>query len=305
MRKLMNGLLMGCLVILLLTGCFKVKMVVKVNSDGSGTMESTMGMAKETLDMMAAMGGAEGAEQPDLTAQMTEQARAGAAQMGEGVKFVELKQSTEGEMTYFTSIYSFENINKVKTSMSGANKMGAGGGNEETFSFKFRKLDDGTSELVVANPFAKKMAEGMDKAAGEEGGLVEECACKEEGACEEEGVCEKGGAEEGAEGDGGMDEAANEMAMQMFKDMAVSFELVCGNEIVSSNATKAVANRVTLMEMDFGKLMENKEKFEAFGKQFGGMQSDQAKMMQTMKTIFGQIDGFTIELEENLKVVFK
>ena len=83
-----RSLLAAILPALLLTGCIQSVAVLRVNADGSGTLENQTVMGAAALAQVRQLSGALGRDGKPVDLFSEEQARAAAAQMGEGVTLV-------------------------------------------------------------------------------------------------------------------------------------------------------------------------------------------------------------------------
>ena len=138
-----------------LTGCLQQEKLIKLKTDGSGTVEETLVMSKATIAQMKQMTEGFGA-----LAQGKKEARRRSrswtkrncarppSSMGEGVTFVSAKPMNTPTGEGFTAIYAFTDINKLKIDQNpGENMPGAGGrsqklGNKpkkEPVKFEFTK----------------------------------------------------------------------------------------------------------------------------------------------------------------------
>jgi hypothetical protein len=115
-----------------LVGCLQSTTVVKVNADGSGTLENQTVMTSAALVQMRQLTGAlRGADAQALDPFSEDQARAIAAQMGDGVTLLSTApiKTTAAEGRY--TVYAFRDITKLRVSQAPAPPGGAsirGGG---------------------------------------------------------------------------------------------------------------------------------------------------------------------------------
>ncbi len=267
----------GILLLFLLTGCFDVATVVRVRSDGSGVVEERMLMSGELVNMtkqMQAMGGEQG-EQPSLYKR--EELEQRAASMGPGVSLVSVEPLVDGQREGYKAVYAFADINKVTINQNPSDKAPSGPGMDEdaekknepvTFSFKRGR----TPELTIH-------FSGVKPGQGDK-------QSKADGA-------QKTGAPE--------DEAAAQMAMammkEMFKELRITLAVEVEGQIVETNATFQEGSRVTLMELDFGKLLADTEKFEAFAK-------SNPETLADAKTIMQDLEGVKAELNSEVHIRF-
>lgn len=284
MRLNLLALALACAV--LLPACIKDETVIKLKPDGSGTIEKTTTMSKEMFkqleDMMKGMGGEEGGKDgaPKAKEPFSEaEAKEDAAKMGEGVTFVSWEKVETETGIGQKAVYAFTDISKVTLNQDPKNPQGdAGGGGEEKkkepIRFKFESGD--TSKLTVIFPPQPAKAEGEDGAEPEGEGE----ATPPEGEEKEP------------------DPQEIEQAKMFFKDMKISIVVEAGTEVVKTNCEYVEGARVTLLEMDFGALMDNMDKFKE-------MTKAKPKTMEETKELLKGVKGFKITPEPEITIEFK
>src|SRR6266498_593522 len=109
------------LALLILPGCFQVDTVIKVNRDGSGTIEETMLVSKKLLaqmnEMMQGFAGQEGnkgnnkAQPPDIYDPAKLKAKA--VEMGSGVTYTSGEKVSTDKFMGYRAVYTFTDINKL------------------------------------------------------------------------------------------------------------------------------------------------------------------------------------------------
>ncbi|MFD0893164.1 hypothetical protein KBB96_17225 [Luteolibacter ambystomatis] len=231
---------------LTLTSCFQSETVIHLKKDGSGTIVEETSFGEQMKTMMAQMSalGGEGADKgKDPMAEMfsEEKGKKKAAALGEGVTFDKVEKVKLGDRDGYRVTYKFADINKVKFDPGDATESmkppGADGEEEED---KAKKSDpitftyaSGNLTIHMPKPDPKAKKEGDDS--------------KEE---EED------------------PQAAQQEAMmkQMFADMKISVRLTADDGIAKTDATYNSGGTITLMEMDFGKLMKDPTAFKKLQK---------------------------------------
>ena len=96
-----------------LSGCFQSLVLLKVNKDGSGTLEETMLLTDAFSQMIATLSGqeADGGQSRDVDeARLREKAQA----MGEGVRLVSAEPVKDDKGTGYRAVYSFPDVNKIR-----------------------------------------------------------------------------------------------------------------------------------------------------------------------------------------------
>lgn len=271
--------LLAIVTALSLGGCFQIDKNVQVKPDGSGTVTETITMGTAMLAQMKAMasgfgdaaGGAGGkAKGFDLLdeAKLKEEAK----KMGEGVSFVSAKKITAADREGYTAVYAFTDINKLKLSTNPPDIGGGGNlkvtdkGDSEPVTFALVKGK--TAELTVNTP-AMKTAPAKSK---------------EEAAAD---------ATQDA-----MNEAMLPMMQQMFKDMRMTMSVEVVGKITATNATNKEASKVTMLDVDFNKILADPAKMKAMTK-IKDPNSAEAKAF--LKTI----PGMKVETANPVKISFQ
>jgi hypothetical protein len=95
-----------------------------------------------------------------------------------------------------------------------------------------------------------------------------------------------------------IDESGLMMAKQMMGDMRISLKLEFPGGIAETNAEHTEANKVTIMDVDFGKLIAQEDKFQEFMKGQPGSPAAAKEMLRG-------VDGVVIETAEKLTVKLK
>lgn len=243
---------------LLTTSCLQQHTTLSLNKDGSGTVTETTIFGAQMLAMM----GAAGPEAGDPVEQMLAQAKAKSAQtaakMGEGVSVKEIKPLNEGGKKGMVVVYEFKDINQLKYAMG----QGMGDGPGEAEEAK-EPLDisykDGV--LTINNKY-EKPEDGANAA------------------------------------DEAMSDEQLAMAQGMMADMRMSLSLEFPGGIAETNAEHQEGNKVTIMDIDFGKLMTQQDKFKEFMK---GQPETPAQAKEMLKGV----EGVKIETAEKLTVKLK
>lgn len=276
MKKLCIGFFL-VLVTALLTGCFQVERTVRLNPDGSGTVEEITLLGKSLTGMFDAMdAGGEGASpdkapaKKDLFSQQEKSAREKVGQMGEGVTVVSVVPVTREDFEGYKAIYAFKDINKLSLpSDATPADQGAGSGKSITYQL----TGDKTKTLVIKHPPANKAPATQDQPE------TQPAAAETQQADQQ---------------------ASLELFKQMFQGMKISERIVIvGGTVVESNALFRSGPEITVFDVDFGKLLSTKP--EELAKLQAVPQNDKEKLLQAM----GTIKGFKVDMNEELRVVFK
>jgi len=266
-----------------LSGCIQSNTLIRVNPDGSGVVEETVLLSAMLVESMKNFSKkmAEGdskvknndrQEEGDFIQKQIQEAKAKIAAMGPGIKFVSAAPVKTETMSGYKTIYSFDDINKLSINQNPSDKTGKpedqgdkSKKKKEMLVFSFSKGP--VSTLTVRMP-------GKDDSLNKEKPKTEQNKTPEEEA------------------------AAAEMMKMFFKDMAVRIDLEITGAIVKTNATYREKSRITLVDMEFGKIFENKEVFQKLNKA-------QPKTIEEMKGIVKDIKGLKIELNNPVVVEYR
>ena len=264
------------------TACLTFTTKIKIRPDGSGQIEQTMLMNTKALTQMAAEMGGEVPEggPPEPTEeekkQQIEELKSQASQLGEGVTFVNAEFISNEDSQGFVSVYEFDDINKLqKVSQLPTGQMGApppGEDAEETgVAFTFEKKG-GKSILTAMMPPDKEeeAAEAAEAPPAEAGEMAEEMA-----------------------------DQMMEQMKSMFDGLKLGVYIEVEGSIVKTNGPHTEGNVVTVMEMDFGKLMENEEALKKMAEQGPG-----GSILDAQEMLNG-VEGIKIPTDEKVFVEFK
>jgi hypothetical protein len=269
---------------LLIAGCIRTDTVIRVNPDGSGVVEETVLFSDllveslQNLSKAAAYKDKDGdkdkakADGRDYIQKMMKDAGSKINGLGPDVKFVSAIPVKIDEMRGFRVIYSFRDINALKINQNpGSRTEKAGKDNDKSGKKKelirFTFVKGPVSTLTVHMPEA-----GKDKKAGNQ--------------------------DAGQKAKGKTDAKTAETLRAVFKDMAVKVDIEIAGTILRTNATYRDKSRLTLVDMQFGKIFENKEVFEK-------LNAVQPKTIEEMKGLVKGMEGLKIELNNPVVVEFR
>ena len=88
------------------------------------------------------------------------------------------------------------------------------------------------------------------------------------------------------------------MKKQMFKGLKFSVSLIVDGTLVKTNTPHVKGNTLTVIAVDFDKLLENPEKFAELAKK-------QPKTVEDMKKVLKDVPGITFNPEPTTTVEFK
>ncbi len=253
----------------LLTGCFKVETTVKINKDGSGKIFQTVMMSKTFVEMISqfagSFGDSSGTEEFSLFDE--EEFIESAKEFGSGVQYVGGEHVSEDGWEGFRAEYAFDDLNKIRLEPEPDNKVSIGMeeqdvDEEDTEYYFFTFIKGDIPEVIIDRP---EIEPDFD--------------------------------DEETEVEGSNDEL-NEEFLKMMEGMSVDITLEFEGEIVETNATHVEGSRVTLLSVDFGEIVKNKETLEILKK-------SQPDDIEDLEAFLEKIPGMKIELNKPVSVKFK
>jgi hypothetical protein len=258
---------------LALMGCFESIVLLRVNKDGSGTIEETVVLSDAFMELMKSFAGDQGGEEaeeeenPIDVAQLTEKA----THMGEGVRFESAVPVKTESGSGYKATYSFTDINKVRINQNpgeNVNPVPTGGEQqgpaEEWLRFNFN--GGRTASLEILYPRDVEME-------------------KEE---------------ESSQGEADLDSNPEMMDMmrQLYQDMHLRIAVEVDGRITETNASYVDGSTVTLMDVDFGKILEDEEKFKE-------LLRANPDTIEEMKELVKDNPGIKVEIEDSIRINFR
>jgi hypothetical protein len=284
--KTLRSLVFAVVAVLAFGGCLQQEKIIKLKADGSGTIEERMVMGKQMVDQMKMMsgglaglglGGAPAAAEPTTPAAPAFQVldekklKAAAAKMGDGVTFVSATPLTTPAGEGYVATYAFTDISKVKISGDAGEMMpgGAAGMNMATKGAKAEPITFGFTKGAPATLTVNLPQQAPADLPKERPAMP-----------------------------AGSEDMMMTMMQQMFKDMKIALSIEVAGQIAQTNAEHRDGARVTLMEMDFNKVLANPEKFKALTKA-------QPKSIDEMKALVKGVEGIKAEGQPQVTVKFQ
>jgi hypothetical protein len=273
------------MVLLFLAGCFQVTTVVRVNPDGSGTVEETMLLSKKFLasmdEMMQAFAGEGGAKPEPLQLFEPDKLKAQAAAMGEGVSYSSGKKVETADFSGYTANYAFTDITRLRLSRQGgeAAAPAAAGGKNEAMPLFFRFSKGSPATLTIEHPPEKPQEKSQEKVASAATPVPE---------AETKAPAESRGAQ--------ADEEARKLTEQ-FLGLKYLLAIEVNGTIVSTNATHRDGNRLTIFELDLAKFGTALPRLEKLSRLQGGSLAEAKELLK-------DFPGMKVDLNDRLTVVF-
>ena len=252
------------------SGCLSSATLIRLKPDGSGTIEQTLLANLQALKGLAQLFGKGDLSVRDAPSadQMFNEAelRAAAEKLGRGVRFVSRTSIKEGSMEGVKAVYAFDDVNALAVNQN-PSMPGVGGNAREDMTFRLAKLASGNSLVTVTLP------EGKDAIDAEDVDRSEQATKR--------------------------DVPPEMMAamQQMFEGMKVVIDVEVDGRIVNTNSSYVSGPRVTLLELDLGALIQQREALERVQKKMRpGMTVNELKdLMQGIRGVKVNDSPLTIE----------
>ena len=261
--RILKLLLITIISVALFAGCLKVNTKLKVNKDGSGTIEEKVLMSDAVVSMMKEFMSSfqDSSSTPEEFKLFKEDELTDKAMgYGEGVEYAHGEEIKVDGWEGYKAVYSFEDINQIQITTDPNDKIESGElGEREYFLFEFTRGSN--SELVINRPDISPS--DMEIETEEESGNNQ------------------------------LDDKFIKMLDGMMMKVSVEFE----GKIIETNAEYADKNNITLLDIDFGKILKNKKGLEM-------LKNNPPKNLDDMKIIIENIPGMKIDLQKPITVKF-
>ena len=257
--------------VLVLSGCLQSRTVITVNADGSGTVEETFLMQKDVVQMLAGMG--EGGSFSLLDRDELEQ---GASDYGSGVNLQSAEETSTEWGSGYRAVYAFADINQLRVNQNPSDDVpsqGADMGGEtpsavENIQFAMSGSNPSTLEIIMPEPEEGEM-EPADSSS-----MPEDMEAPELSEQDMQGLA------------------------SLYTDMRISVDVVVNGRVVDSDATHLDGNTVTLIDMDFNRVLEEPDVMQRLAAQEPGSLSG-------IEALVDDIPGIKAELKPRVRVRFR
>lgn len=252
-------------------GCISSSTIVTIRPDGSGTIEQTVSMRAETAKQLQAMmaglrGGGVAASDELFTAA---DAMAAARELGEGVTFVSSERVPDAGRVGRRARYAFGDIRTIHISQRPASPGPAAGAGprrqaSDDVRFDFERQPSGTARLSIRFPQAE--------AGSAEASTPDTAPPRAPTAEELDGL------------------------KKMLDGLRIDIALDVAGTIVDTNSPYVSGSRVTLVEVDFARVIEHPDRLARLR---------EPKNLDEAKALLRDLPGVKISLDRELWVVFR
>jgi hypothetical protein len=268
------------IVLFSLHGCIEFKTLITVNRDGSGTIEETFLLSKEVTKMIAEFASSfqtdSAEEKKDFDLFDEEKLKLDANKYGEGTMYISGEKIINEEREGFKAVYSFSDINKLTVNQNPNDQIPLEmtedeAETEDNLTFTFIKGNP--SEIIINMPPFEDTEDSVD-------------------VSDQNEVQENATGETEAESD-----SISEEFINMLKDLNMSLKIHIEGSITETDAMYIDGSDVTLFDISFKNLLDNKEKFTML------KDLNPSNLKQAME-IIKNIEGIKVEMNKQVKIKF-
>ena len=255
-----------------LIGCLQVDTKVNLKKDGSGTIEETVLIKKEILNMLKEFAAAFDSTKSEEEFKMFNEAelKNKATNYGTGVSYKSGEKISKDGLEGYKVVYSFEDVNKIKLNPSPDTKLPVGETEEETPEkeiVKFNFTKGSPAKLTIIFP-EEKFDEEMEN----ENDQMDEQA------------------------DTTDSEQLNKL-VEMFDGMKIKFALKVDGDVKETDASYVDGNQFILLDIDFAEIINNKDILEK-------MEKSKQMTREDFKEMTNNIPGIKVETKEHVTIKF-
>ncbi len=244
------------------TGCLTFETLITVRDDGSGTIEMVFALSGPMLDMITSLAGNESlCDEENLQEE--------ASKMGEGVRLSSAEPIDEDGRKGCRAFYDFDDINQLTINQNPGDQMPSGmtpdepTSTEDVVTFSFTPGSPATLVINLPQDF-------QDNNPDEDPTAVDSTQVEEQLA----------------------------MMSEMLEGARIHMALAVEGAITETNASYRNGNRITLIEIDFDRLLEDDEQLER-------LSDANPQTTAEVKALLEGIDGIKIETGEEILVRFE
>jgi len=259
--------------LLTMGSCIESTTLVRVQKDGSGEVEDTLLMRTEVIQMLMSVGQEMGEESGDFELVSREELEQRAREMGAGVTLSSVENIVTETHTGYRALYTFQDINTLQVNenpdenVPDSGSPGEEAPNREIITFQFDKAKGKDPASLVINLPQEETKTESEEAHPEE--LPEE-----------------------------QSEDMLNMFREIFKDMKIDVALEVDGKITETNAEHQDGSRIVLMELDFGKIIQNEEAFRELA-------LSNTNSLEETKELIKDVPGIRVEMQDRIEVQFK
>jgi hypothetical protein len=273
--KTVKTIIAAVLFTFMLPGCIEINTLIKVSKDGSGILEETVMLSREIIEMISELEKAfledtldfkpfEFYNESELKAQTN--------QFGEEVRYISSQKISRENKEGYLVMYEFRDLNKLRINQNPNSRVHLESFEDEpevqeefiTFSY----ISGRPSEVRIQMPMEEMMGDTV----------------------EDEWMKDPEGIEEADE--------MNEQLSKIFQDLRIAMTLNVEGNITRTNADHVEGSNIIILDIDFGKLLEDPEKIREF-------RDADPQNFEQVKTILKDIPGIRVDSNKQIIVQFE
>lgn len=261
------------LVFFLVCGCLDVSQEIHVNKDGSGRIIERVMMSKSALKQLNAFFSSFPSDKKSKPEKIDiydkKKLIADAQNYGPDVEYVKSRKLSGKTKEGYEVEYSFKDINTLRINQNPGDKGpkksdSKANRKEENVTFHFEK---GSPALLTVN------FQGQAKPSKEEKRKAGKANKEDE-------------------------KKAIDQMREILKDFYIGITVQPEGEIVETNATYREGNKITLLEMDFNKLLSDEKQLEIFAEK-------DPDSVEEAKALLRKLPGFKVEPNKKVTIKFE
>ncbi|NTV06672.1 MAG: hypothetical protein HGA59_09250 [Chlorobiaceae bacterium] len=264
------------LVVMLVTmaGCLEISTIVRVKPDGTGTVTERLLISKASFSQTHSLNDKDKKGQPGQVPEKVELEKK-TREMGEGVRFISIRPVSTKTHEGYEALFAFRDINLLQVNRNPDSGISADSASGEKAQEKKKQyirfvLKEGSpSKLLIMMEHEKGASVSPSSAAAKPQQNPEQLKM-----------------------------VANIMK-EFLKGMRIFMAVDIDGSLLGTNATYRKGQRITLMDVDFDKLIANPEQFTSFSS--SGTELSSEEMQKIMK----KIPGIRMETKKEVEVSFK
>jgi len=257
------------------SGCIEYGMLIKVDKNGSGTIEQKLVMSKAVMEMLKQFPGSSQSEQgKDIALYDVESLKNNAAKFGKGVTFEGSQKISGADGEGYSAIYKFNNVNDLRLDNDPGSQISLAGFENDELSDDSTADDYTLFSFTKGNPSVLVISQNPDYGDNTDTTIAEETDTVS------------------------ADSELTDEAVNTFKGLRISIVVQTDGKVIETDASYSDKNAITLLDIDFEKIIKNKANFAEFGRL-------QKADDRNAKALLKKIDGVKVELKDKVTVKFE
>ena len=275
MKKTFTKFVLFLFTAVFFTGCLEVNTTIHLNKDGSGTLDETVLMSNQVIQMISAFATSfdtTGADTNKFTLFRPDDLKNDTSKYGHGINYVSGSEVKTDDREGYKVTYSFENINDLKINQNPNSKIDVQGVEMEedtTNEFLHFDFNPGSPATLTIKIPSQKDQDVTDETSSQE---------------EQDSLS--------------TNDQQMEALTKLMRDMRIVLNLDVNGNITSTNASYVNGSQITLFDINFNELLDNPEKLKMFKK-------ENPKNLEEIKKIMENLPGIKIELNNDVRVSFE